>query len=456
MSGGIVIVVTGGTWSITVPESNKLSAVFGPLSISAWGSIHSSGTFDLHFSGGICLPDCTSGTRIGGEARVDASFDSVTKDFSFSVTGSFSAWFLGVELFGVSATGTSTERSARRSRSQSTSRAPASSSRRSRRSCACSSPRRRRSALAIVEFFDGVGCEIASWFGSDCKDRYVDAKVTTTEEVEEDKGFTIDVATFTLPATLGPSTPPPPNLATQTGTTLTLNVGTRASFRNVSPTTTAEVYEIAHVSGSALGETIRVSAFGKQEIFSGVTSIIGSFGDGNDSLNVLTGVLIPVEAHGGLGNDTLTYSGSGSAKLFGDENDDSLTLGGASTGTLASLALTAATATTRSRATRPARPRSSAATTTTRSGAAATTTRSAAGPETTRSRPRRRRLGRRRRRQRRPDRDRRRPGLRRDVHGRNGTDRIEIVGDAGADNLRALDQRYQPCCRASSAAAGRS
>jgi len=60
MSGGIVIVVSGGTWSITVPESNKLSAVFGPLSISAWGSIHSSGTFDLHFSGGICLPDCTS------------------------------------------------------------------------------------------------------------------------------------------------------------------------------------------------------------------------------------------------------------------------------------------------------------------------------------------------------------------------------------------------------------
>src|SRR5262249_54862540 len=52
---------------------------------------------------------------------------------------------------------------------------------------------------AIKDFLEGVGCEIASWFGSDCKDRKVKAEVRKQENQQEHKGFSIDIITFRLP-----------------------------------------------------------------------------------------------------------------------------------------------------------------------------------------------------------------------------------------------------------------
>ena len=47
----------------------------------------------------------------------------------------------------------------------------------------------RAAGYAIKKFFEGVGCEIASWFGSKCKDRKVEVEVTQQENVTQPEGL---------------------------------------------------------------------------------------------------------------------------------------------------------------------------------------------------------------------------------------------------------------------------
>ena len=154
----------------------------------------------------------------------------------------------------------------------------------------------RAAGLAIKNFFEGVGCEIASWFGSDCKDRMVDAEVTQQEDVERDAAFTIPIATIWLPKRSEP--PPPANLAVARGHRPAPQRRHPRGNRGVEPTATAEIYTIAHVGGIAGSETLRVTAFGREETFDGIASIIGNFGSGDDTLNVLEGVLASLDGHG--------------------------------------------------------------------------------------------------------------------------------------------------------------
>ena len=62
-----------------------------------------------------------------------------------------------------------------------------------------------------------------------------------------------------------------------------------------------------------------MTAFGREETFDGIASIIGNFGAGDDSLNVLEGVFASLEATGDGGNDSIGYFGSGSATISGGD-----------------------------------------------------------------------------------------------------------------------------------------
>ena len=341
LTGGLKIVVSPTKWSISIPSTTPLSAsLAGLLTLSAYGTIESTGLVDITVTGGIKLGDDSIGS-LSGTATVRVSLNPTTKVFFASIGGSVSAKILGVELFGVSATGSITA-----------TLGPTSTTAVLRVTVQGTGlffevvekiVRMLKSAAeaigaAIVGFFEGVGCAIASLWGG-CDDQWVDAKVTKTEEVERLTSFTLDVATFTLPAfPFASATPPAPNLATVlSGGVLRLNVGDAAeggsaAARNVDPGNITEQYDLVHIGGSALGETIRVTAFGKTETFQNVTSIRAFFGSGNDTLLVNTGILVPIEVHGGSGNDTLTYNGSNSAKLYGDAGNDVLTTGTAVTG----------------------------------------------------------------------------------------------------------------------------
>jgi hypothetical protein len=101
LSGSVKVVVAGGAWSISIPESGKLSAsLFGIMTISGWGSLNSQGHFDLHFAGGVGLPQYGAGTGVQGDIWLNASFNGTT--FHFNAGGSFSAKFADIELLGVS------------------------------------------------------------------------------------------------------------------------------------------------------------------------------------------------------------------------------------------------------------------------------------------------------------------------------------------------------------------
>jgi Ca2+-binding RTX toxin-like protein len=105
------------------------------------------------------------------------------------------------------------------------------------------------------------------------------------------------------------------------GTTLQLNIGENAHLRNFLFTDdVAEDYNI--YTGSAPGSVV-VEAFGRSQIYTGVTRIVGNAGQGNDKIVISKDITIPVELHGGAGNDLL-IGGSGNDALYGDAGDDDL------------------------------------------------------------------------------------------------------------------------------------
>lgn len=131
---------------------------------------------------------------------------------------------------------------------------------------------------------------------------------------------------FTFPRPVGEGVP----LAELQGSTLVLNIGHRAHYRDPSGVLAAlgsdigqdqaEDYRI--FAGTEPGMVI-VESFGRQQIYRGVARIIGDAGLGDDKIVVSKDITIPVELSGGAGNDTLV-GGSGDDILRGGDGDDNL------------------------------------------------------------------------------------------------------------------------------------
>src|SRR5262249_27622413 len=79
--------------------------------------------------------------------------------------------------------------------------------------------------------------------------------------------------------------------------------------------------------GNANGETVKVKYAGREQIFAGVTKIVGNLGKGDDQVFVRSGIRVPVELYGEGGNDVLVYEGSNTATLDGGGGFDYLETG---------------------------------------------------------------------------------------------------------------------------------
>jgi hypothetical protein len=88
-------------------------------------------------------------------------------------------------------------------------------------------------------------------------------------------------------------------------------------------TTGADTIQVNPGSGSA---PIQVSLNGVVESFTGVGRIVIYGQDGDDNIQVVGGITLPTELHGGGGNDTL-HGGNGPNVLLGEAGDDDLTGG---------------------------------------------------------------------------------------------------------------------------------
>ncbi|MEX2185792.1 MAG: right-handed parallel beta-helix repeat-containing protein [Pirellulales bacterium] len=135
----------------------------------------------------------------------------------------------------------------------------------------------------------------------------------------------IEAQTFTLAG--NPITGAP--LAAADGT-LTLFMGPYASLRSVHFGQLNEQFTVEHLAGSPnspTGETVRVSAFGYVQEFSGVKRIFADGGNGNDMIVLGGTVLSPAELHGGDGDDFL-QGGLAADMLWGDAGNDVILAGG--------------------------------------------------------------------------------------------------------------------------------
>ena len=288
LNGSFQFIVSNGAWSI---PNVSVSASLGPLSLSATGDIYSTGKFDLHLHGEIDLGDCGGIGCVSGAGDIYASYDPGSLQFSFSVGGSLGATVAGVSLGSVSISGTASGTLGQ-------------------------SVTLYLNASGLGTFIEQVWgvvgsvastvCSWAPWpFDDLCNDVVSLVYGWVSEAIDNVfKSFSIPIATFSLPGTVA-NVVTPPNLASQSGGVLTLNVGSRASSRNVSQTSTDESYEIS----SAGGSSVKITAFGVNQIFSGVSSITGNFGGGRDVLILDPGMILPVSV-GGAGNATVVGAGT--------------------------------------------------------------------------------------------------------------------------------------------------
>ena len=126
-------------------------------------------------------------------------------------------------------------------------------------------------------------------------------------------------------AVVSPPPPPPPILATVfPDGTLRLNVGPNAASRAAADYDGQidETFTVSHDSSENGTETVSVSGFGFTQTYRGVRRIFADGGDGNDFLQVDTGVTSPAELHGRAGDDTLIYLGNSAATLDGGDGVD--------------------------------------------------------------------------------------------------------------------------------------
>jgi hypothetical protein len=121
--------------------------------------------------------------------------------------------------------------------------------------------------------------------------------------------------------------PPPSDLGLATkgpDGTLFLSVGSNASSRSLEPSEINEEFFVRHVSGSPTdvgGETVKVSAFGFTQVFTGVRSIVADAGDGEDTIQIDKKVLSPGFLNGEYDDDQLQLGGGGGTARGGEGND---------------------------------------------------------------------------------------------------------------------------------------
>ncbi len=118
------------------------------------------------------------------------------------------------------------------------------------------------------------------------------------------------------------------------GQPLYLNVGQYQSYRNIGTDATSDTYEISQVGGSAGDATIQVTAFGRTEQFSDVSSVVANW-SGQDCaggcqmfVDVAPGVTVPVTITGGPGENIIDYEGSdksGSTTIYGGSGTNIIT-----------------------------------------------------------------------------------------------------------------------------------
>ena len=321
LNGSFQFIVANGAWSV---PNVSVSASLGPLSLTASGDIYSTGKFDLHMTGGINLGDCGGVGCVSGTGFVDADFDPGTGNFSFDVGGGLSAEVAGVSLFNITASGSAVGRLGQ-------------------------SVTLYLNVSGLGNFIEEVwgvvgevASQVCSWLPWPLDDAcsWVETQVYgwVQEQIQKIGSFSIPIATFSLPGGLT-NVVAPPNLATQTGGVLTLNVGSRAVDRNVSQSSTNEDYEISSAGSGA----VKITAFGTNQTFTGVTSITGNFGSGIDALILDPGMVMPVSV-GGSGNAIVVGAGTnlnglpgtgGAASLVVvDGGPVPLTVGGTSGSTL--------------------------------------------------------------------------------------------------------------------------
>ena len=142
-------------------------------------------------------------------------------------------------------------------------------------------------------------------------------------------GHTFTIGSISPPGAV--QVPPKPILATPLGNgVLRLNIGTFAASRvnGEDITDDAETFTVAHAtdqSGSSSGETVTVSALGFNVDYPNVTKIlVVDAGQMNDTVQINSGVNASAELHGGVGDDTLIYSGNSSAYLDGGDGNNTL------------------------------------------------------------------------------------------------------------------------------------
>ena len=176
-----------------------------------------------------------------------------------------------------------------------------------------------------------VGLGISFSFGFDTRT----ADPTGRVKVQISVRISIDLGLFTISKTARFTIgylqfPPPTYMAGDLGSAqawsggvLYLNVGSRATSRNIGVGDPDESMTVDQTGTSARGATIVVSAYGRSNTYTGVTSIRGDFGDGEDSLDVLASVAVPVFISGASGDKLYTYSGSGVGSVItgGSGND---------------------------------------------------------------------------------------------------------------------------------------
>ena len=133
-------------------------------------------------------------------------------------------------------------------------------------------------------------------------------------------GVTIDFGLFEISfshrfsiGTFKITPPPPVNFGSVSNGQLTLNVGGLAGVRGVEEDNINEVYKIKVLDepASTNGQTVLVSAFGRRQAFTNVTSIVGDFGDGTDGIEIDRDFAGPVTLNMGAGADVAMHYGSG-------------------------------------------------------------------------------------------------------------------------------------------------
>ncbi|MEG4104110.1 DUF4347 domain-containing protein, partial [Microcoleus sp. Pol17C6] len=133
-----------------------------------------------------------------------------------------------------------------------------------------------------------------------------------------------------------------PMLANLDNGVLRLNMGRYADQRGIVNNTDGnETFKVEHIDGEAVNETVKVSAFGLTEEFTGISKIYAEGGAGDDVIELAPGVLAESELWGDFnpengvatgpdgkarpdGKDRL-FAGKGLAKLYGGGDDDYLT-----------------------------------------------------------------------------------------------------------------------------------